>query len=112
MCCFCLGAARTGRIGKVRFFRYRWNEAPVDHRDRGPSTWYFRVDEEGTVVSQWEVYDSGVVLHYDRDHLLDEYGMLADQPFDVAEALAADARELDRSEYETATAALVRRPPT
>jgi len=94
----------------MRYFRYRWRESPHDQPDWGDSTWYFEVDDSNIVVGQWEVYDRGVVLRYDHQRLMDEYGMLADQRFGVDNAHADGVEELDADEYRAATAPLVRRP--
>jgi hypothetical protein len=82
----------------VRYFRGRWAES---HADWGASTWLWADDDDGLVLEQWEIYDGGQVLHYDQRHLVDEYGMLADQEVDNA-----DAEELSESDYRAAIAGL------
>lgn len=67
-----------------RYFRRRWEESRGDQFDDwGASVWYFEVDAEGYPLRQVEVYDSGVVLTYDRSHDHDEFGGLGDQPIDA-----------------------------
>jgi hypothetical protein len=100
-----------GMIRLMRYYRFRWNEPPSDHPSWGPSTWYVAVGDSSMIVSQWEVYENGVVLQYDRDHLRDEYGMLADQLFDPREAASEGVEELGREDYKAATSSLTRRPP-
>jgi hypothetical protein len=95
----------------VRYFQYHWRDSPHDHPDWGDSTWYLEVDDSNVVAGQWEVYDGGVVLRYDHQRLMDEYGMLADQRFDADNASAEGFEEMDADEYRAATATLVRRPP-
>ncbi len=96
----------------MKYFVYRWTEPPSDHAAWGASTWYFEVDDDTRIVGQWEVYDSGVILRYDEQHVQDEHGMLADQPFEPREAAVEGVRELDAAEYAAATAALAPRLPS
>lgn len=98
-------------IRLMRYYRYRWSEPPSAHPSWGASTWYFAVDDTSVIVSQWEVYENGVVLQYDRDHLRDDYGMLADQLFDAREAAGQGVEELGREDYKAATSSLLRRLP-
>jgi hypothetical protein len=77
----------------LRYFRFRWNDDPGgEQADWGCSTWYFEVGDDNIVVRQWEVYDGGVVLLYDEQHVEDQYGKLSDQPFDVLEAAARESK--------------------
>ena len=67
------------------FYRRRWSELRGDrHDDWGASVYYFRV-EERVVEQQVEVYDSGVILAYDRHHVEDEFGGMSEVPLDADE---------------------------
>jgi hypothetical protein len=67
----------------MRYYKGRWDEDRGDEfASWGMSDWYFEVAPDGTVVRQMEVYDGGVVLQYDQQHLDDRFGMLTDQLFD------------------------------
>jgi hypothetical protein len=90
----------------VRYFRWRWEEDRGDeHADWGASTWLWAIDGEGWSIDQWELYDSGQVLHYDTAHTVDEHGMLADQRADLDDERAG-VEELSEAEYRGVTARL------
>ena len=67
-------------------YRREWNESRGDeYADWGTSIWYFEVDDAGNVLRQIEVYQIGRILRYDQQHLVDAFGMLADQALDPDE---------------------------
>lgn len=81
------------------FYRRRWNESRGDeYDDWGPATYYFWT-LDGVVEQQVEVYDSGVILAYDRYHLEDEFGQLTVEPLNPAEWLAF---QIDIADYQRA----------
>jgi hypothetical protein len=90
----------------LRYFRWRWNEDRGDeHADWGHSSWLWAEDGDGWSVEQWEVYDGRQVLHYDRQHLVDEYGALGDQQLEDADR-PPDVEELSESAFRAAIAPL------
>jgi hypothetical protein len=87
-----------------RFFRYRWEQSRGDDFDAwGASTWLFATDAHLDVEQQYELYDDGHVLAYDLEHVYDQFGMLADQPFDPC---APGVSEISQAAFEDATASL------
>ena len=82
----------------MHYFKRQWDELREDdHDDWGISVWYFETEPDFSVTRQIEVYASGTVLHYDRQHLGDTYGGLSDQ------TLSADdfaQFEIEQSEFE------------
>lgn len=79
------------------FYRRRWEEPRGDeYDDWGPAVYYFWV-HDGEIEQQIEVYDSGVMLAYDRHHREDQYGQLSVEPLDEAEW---SAFEIDMSTYQ------------
>jgi hypothetical protein len=67
----------------MRYFKAHWNECRGDtHDDWGTSWWYFEVADDGNVERQVEQYANGTCLTYDRDHIEDQYGGLAEKPLD------------------------------
>ena len=94
----------------MRYFKFHWNESRGDaHDDWGTSWWYFEVADDGYVERQVEQYANGACLTYDRGHVEDKFGGLAEkpveredwkelQPFSAAEFEAAwsSARPLNR----------------
>lgn len=67
------------------YYRRRWTELRGDqHDDWGEAIYYFWVWNE-VVEEQIEVYDSGVILAYDRCHVEDEFGGLSQVPLDADE---------------------------
>jgi hypothetical protein len=85
---------------RVPFYRRRWDEQRGDdHDDWGSAVYYFWV-QDGVVEQQVELYDSGVMLAYDRYHPEYKYGQLAAEPFD--EHLWAPF-EIDIPEYQRET---------
>jgi len=70
----------------MHYFKRHWDEPRGDtHNDWGTSIWYFEVESDLFVTRQIETYANGTVLHYDRQHVADEFGALADQPLDAAD---------------------------
>lgn len=68
----------------MRYFKGRWTEHRGDEFVAwGCSDWYFEVRPDNSVARQIEIYDSGIVLQYDQQHVDDRFGMLTDQPFDT-----------------------------
>lgn len=67
------------------FYRRRWNEPRKDdHDDWDAATYYFWV--HGSVLEQQvEVYDSGVILAYDRYHVEDQFGGMSQVELDPDE---------------------------
>jgi hypothetical protein len=69
-----------------RYFRRRWDESRGDQFDSwGPAVYFFEVDEDLNPTRQIEVYEGGQRLRYGRDRVVDGYGMLSDQPLDLAD---------------------------
>jgi hypothetical protein len=67
------------------FYRRRWIESRGDeHDDWGGAVYYFWV-WNGVLEQQVEVYDSGIVLAYDRYHIEDEFGCMSQVPLDPDE---------------------------
>lgn len=67
------------------FYRRRWDERRGDrYDDWGAAVYYFWV-HEGVVEQQVEIYDTGVMLAYDRYHMEDDFGMLSRGPLDPDE---------------------------
>jgi hypothetical protein len=81
------------------YIKARWDEPRADrYAVWGCSWWFFEIDQAGAINRQVEVYDSGVRLRYDRNHLSDEFGMLGEgrlQDMDIpgAEELTAEQFE-------------------
>ena len=93
----------------MRYYRYRWSESRGDAYDHwGHATYYFAVADDGIVVEQAEVYANGCVLLYDENHPRDEFGMLADQPFEPVEGMD----ELDEPTFSELVSKFVRRTST
>lgn len=74
----------------MTYLKARWDEHRADvHSAWGGSWWFFEFDDDGAINRQVEVYDSGVRLRYDREHLCDEFGGLGEgllQDMDIPEA--------------------------
>lgn len=86
----------------LRYFRARWEEDRGDeHSAWGHATYLFVTTASFAVERQVEVYDDGHVLAYDRDHVADEYGTLADQTVDLANPAV---HEISADEFVQATA--------
>lgn len=84
----------------MRYYKGRWDEDRGDEfASWGASDWYFEVEPDKTVARQIEVYDGGVVLRYDQQHLDDKFGGLTDKPFDAAGLPVA---EIARDDFERA----------
>jgi len=68
----------------MHYFKRNWNEPRGDgHDDWGTSVWYFETDQRLCVIKQIEVYVNGTILHYDREHMDDVYGGLAEKSLDA-----------------------------
>ena len=84
----------------MHYFKRHWNESRGDQYDNwGSSTWYFEVEADMTPTRQIEVYANGVVLHYDQQHIEDEFGGLSESALGAVE-FAAFA--IAQSEFEQA----------
>lgn len=69
-----------------RYYKRFWDESRGDSRDDwGTSTWYFEVSDDRKASRQIEVYENGNVLKYDDELVFDDFGGLADPPFDEEE---------------------------
>jgi hypothetical protein len=80
----------------VPFYRRRWEESRGDEYDAwGPTVYYFWV-LDGVVEQQVKLYDSGILLAYDRYHREDQYGGLTTEPMDPDEWAPF---EIDITEY-------------
>lgn len=55
------------------------------HDDWGPAVYYLWVHDDGVVEQQVEVYDSGVMVAYDRYHREDAFGALTGERPDPIE---------------------------
>jgi len=87
----------------MRYFKGRWDEDRGDEfASWGASDWYFEVQADDTIVRQMEVYDAGVVLQYDQQHLEDDFGGLTDQAFDP---VGFPCIEITREAFEAAWSA-------
>src|SRR4051794_23727124 len=76
-----------------KFYRRPFDE---DLNGHGRSVWFFEL--EGVYASrQLELYRDGTVLAYHRTHLHDDFGMLADQPFELDDFAAF---EITQAEFE------------
>jgi hypothetical protein len=70
----------------MHYFKRQWEESRGDeHADWGASTWYFETEHDMWPIRQIEVYASGTVLQYDRDHIEDVFGGLSEAPLDATE---------------------------
>jgi hypothetical protein len=86
----------------MRYFKRPWDESRGDeHDDWGSSTWFFEVGSDGYVERQIEVYEAGQVLKYDREHMEDGYGKLAEGALDLERTgflpFETDAEEFERT---------------
>jgi hypothetical protein len=64
----------------MEYFCFHWEESRGDqHDDWGTSWWYFEVADDGYVERQIEQYANGTCLAYDRGHLEDRFGGLAEK---------------------------------
>jgi hypothetical protein len=84
----------------VRYYKRQWGEPRGDEYNHwGPATYFFEADDDGWVVRQVEVYQGGQILRYSQQHDKDEFGMLTDQPLDLAEfqSFATSKDEFDRA---------------
>ena len=78
----------------MRYFKRHWEENRGDeYADWGAATYYFEVSSDGHPNRQMEVYENGKVLQYDKEHLGDSFGMLADQPLDLGEFASFEIKE-------------------
>ena len=69
-----------------RYYKRPWNEDRGDeYANWGTSVWFFEVGEDDFPVRQLEIYESGVVLRYDRNRPEDEFGMLSMAHLDPTE---------------------------
>lgn len=91
--------SRSGNLAWMpAYYRRPWNETPGGAYDAwGASTWYFEVDDDGSVLRQVEKYDHGPTLGYGPDLEQDEWGFLTFDPIDVAEfePYLTDAQDFD-----------------
>jgi len=70
----------------TRYLKKFWNEGRGDEYDSwGTSWWFFEVNEDGQVVRQAELYESGRLLRYSTAHVEDEFGALAEISTDVSD---------------------------
>lgn len=75
----------VGQTSGMPFYRRRWEETRGDeHDDWGPANYYFWV-HDGVLEQQLELYDTGVLLAYDRYLREDQYGQMAREPLDPVE---------------------------
>jgi len=82
----------------MHYFKRHWDEPRGDkHDDWGTPDWYFETEPDFCVTRQIEIYANGTVLFYDRQHIEDEFGGLAEK------ALGADDFApfgIEQSEFE------------
>jgi hypothetical protein len=57
----------------------------VTHKTTGAPLGYFEVADDGYVERQVEQYGNGACLTYDRRHIEDKFGGLAEKPLEVEE---------------------------
>ncbi len=68
------------------YYKRPWDEDRGDeHANWGTSIWFFEVAENGFPTRQLEVYQSGVALRYDANHVGDCFGGLSEAALPVAE---------------------------
>ena len=79
------------------FYRRRWEESRGDAYDFWGSAVYYFWIQDGQVEQQVEVYDSGVMLAYDRYHPEDQFGRISLGALDEKEWAAY---EVDISTYQ------------
>ncbi len=73
-------------LSVVQYFKRNWDETRGDaHADWGTSTWYFETEADMWPTRQIEIYANGTVLHYDGEHIEDEYGRLAEAALDAGD---------------------------
>lgn len=77
-----LGARRVKPDPFIRYFKRRIDGDDIVDR---PSSWgrssiYFETSEEGFVIRQIQLFESGVVLTYDDEHYHDDYGWRYPEP--------------------------------
>ena len=90
----------------VKFFKRDFAE---DLNGHGSSVWLFELGPDNFATKQLEIYEDGTVFAYDAEHDHDQFGMLADQPFDLEEFASF---EISPVEFDTswASARPVNRP--
>ena len=87
-------------VADMHYFKREWSETRGDsYNNWGTSIWYFEAEPDLCVTRQVEVYVNGQILRYDRQHLKDEYGGLAEKPLDADDFLPFT---IERSEFEQA----------
>lgn len=70
----------------MKYFKRNWDENRGDQYESwGKSIWFFETNNNGEVLRQIEVYESGKVLKYDNQNIEDEFGGLSDQNLDLNE---------------------------
>jgi hypothetical protein len=85
------------------FYRRRWTESRGDeHDDWGGAVYYFWV-WNGVLEQQVGVYDSRIVLVYDRNHVEDEFGCISQVPLDADEWSPFEIASMLTSEKSAAT---------
>ena len=83
----------------MNYFKQHWDESRGDQYDHwGTSWWYFEADENMWITRQIEIYSNGNVLQYDREHVVDQYGMLSDQALEEKYILIL--LKIDQNEFE------------
>jgi hypothetical protein len=68
-----------------RYFKRHCDQPRADEYDSwGTFDLYFEFDAEGAPLRQVEHYQNGIVVKYDRNHAVDEYGGLS-EPADLSD---------------------------
>lgn len=68
----------------MNYYKRNWDESRGDkYDDWGSSVWYFETEPDLSVTRQIEVYANGKILQYDRLHIVDAYGTLAETRLDA-----------------------------
>ena len=84
----------------MRYFKAYWDESRGDKFDSwGHSWWYFETNDNCDVLRQVEKYENGVILRYDKLHVEDEYGGLAEEPLTI-EGTGVGSSSINKADFE------------
>ncbi|KAB8333689.1 hypothetical protein SD80_012205 [Scytonema tolypothrichoides VB-61278] len=85
-----------------RYYIGYWPEARSDEYGHwGGATYYFECLSSGYPTRQIEIYDNGIVLIYNEQHISDQFGMLSDKPI---EPFHKELREVSVDDFEAIVA--------
>ena len=84
----------------MKYYKFQWNETRNDEFDNwGFCIYYVETDENFYPSRHIELYQNGNVLKYDKRHLFDKFGMLADQPIENS-MKDSKASEISKNDFE------------